>query len=73
MGKKDKSPLRKAGILKVTPLNNLQFKNRQDQASAPLSRTELRAAHQVIFFLTNDHDNFLSKKPEQGIFVRSQK
>ena len=51
MGKKDKSPLSKAGILKVTPLYNLQFKNGQDQASAPLSRTELRAAHQVIFFL----------------------
>jgi|LakMenEpi03Aug12_release.lakeMendotaPanAssembly.Ray.scaffolds.fasta_scaffold1042388_1 hypothetical protein len=51
MVEKDKSPLSKAGILKVTPLYNLQFKNGQDQASAPLSRTELRAAHQVVIFL----------------------
>ncbi len=51
MVEKDKSPLSKAGILKVTPVNNLQFKNGQDQASAPLSRTKLRAAHQVVIFL----------------------
>ena len=38
------SPFSKAGVLKATAVNNLQFKNWQDQAPAPLSRTKRKCS-----------------------------